>query len=33
MYLQLLETAIGTKRAPPYACLTVSYLEETKVFN
>ena len=32
MYLQLLETAMGTKSAPPYASLTVAYLEETKLF-
>ena len=33
MYLQLLGTATGTKCAPPYACLTVDYLEETKLFT
>ena len=33
MYLQLLETAMGTKCASPYACLTVGYLEETKRFT
>ena len=32
MYLQLPETAMGTKCAPPYACLTVGYLEDTKLF-
>ena len=30
--LQLLETAMGTKCAPPFACLTVGYIEETKLF-
>ena len=33
MYLQLLETAMSTKCAPPYACLTVGYLKETKLFT
>ena len=33
MYLQLLGTAVGTKCALPYACLTVGCLEETKVFT
>ena len=33
MYLQLLGTVMGTKCAPPYACLTVGYLEETKIFT
>ena len=33
MYLQLPGTAMGTKCAPPYACLTVGYLEETKLFT
>ena len=32
MYLQLLGTAMGTKCAPPYACLTIGFLEETKLF-
>ena len=32
MYLQLIGTAIGTIFAPPYACLTVGYLEETKFY-
>ena len=32
MYLQLLGTAMGTKCATPYACITVGYLEETKLF-
>ena len=31
MYLQLVGTAIGTIFAPPYACLSVGYLEETKL--
>ena len=25
--------SLGTKYAPPYACLTVGYLEETKLFT
>ena len=29
MFLQLLGTAMGIKFAPPYACLSVGYLEET----
>ena len=29
MFLQLVGTAMGTKFAPPYACLSVGYLEET----
>ena len=29
MFLQLLGTAMGMKFAPPYACLSVGYLEET----
>ena len=33
MYLQLLGTAMGTKCAPPYACLTIGYLEKTKLFT
>ena len=33
MLSQLLGTAVGTKCAPPYACLTVGYLEEIKVFT
>ena len=32
MFLQLLGTAMGTKFAPPYACLSVGYLEETILF-
>ena len=33
MYLQLLGTAMDTKCAPPYACPTVGYLKETKLFT
>ena len=33
MYLQLLGTAMGTKCAPPYACLAIGHLEETKLFT
>ena len=32
-YLQLLGTAMGIKCALPYACLTVGYLEKTKLFT
>ena len=32
MYLQQLGTAMGTECAPSYACLTVGYLGETKLF-
>ena len=32
MLLQLVVTAIGTKFAPPYACLSVDYLEEAILF-
>ena len=32
MYLQLIGTAMGTIFAPPYACLTIGYLEETKLY-
>ena len=32
MFLQLVGTAMGTKFAPPYACLSVGYLEETILF-
>ena len=32
MFLQLVVTAMGTKFAPPYACLSVGYLEETILF-
>ena len=31
-YHQLKGTAIGTKFAPPYGCLTIGYLEETKLY-
>ena len=33
MYLQLLETAMRAKCAPLYTCLTVGYLEETKLHH
>ena len=33
MYLELLGTALSTKCAPPYAYLTVHYLEKTKHFT
>ena len=32
MFLQLVGTAMSTKFAPPYACLSVNYLEETILF-
>ena len=32
MFLQLVGTAMGTKFAPPYACLSVGYLEEIILF-
>ena len=31
-YNQTEGTAMGTKAAPPYACLVIAYLEETKLF-
>ena len=31
MWLQLIGTAMGTDFAPPYACLTMGFLEETKL--
>ena len=31
-YKQVSGTAMGTKFAPPYACLTIGYLEETRLF-
>ena len=33
MYNQVSGTAMGTKCAPPYACLTIGYQEETKLFT
>ena len=32
-YQQVNGTAMGTKVAPIYACLTIAYLEESKLFN
>ena len=32
MFLQLVGTAMGTKFAPTYACLSAGYLEETILF-
>ena len=32
MYHQLIGTAMGTKLAPPYACLAIGFLEETKLY-
>ena len=32
MFLRLVGTAMGTKFAPPYACLSVGCLEETTLF-
>ena len=32
MFRQISGTAMGTKFAPPYACLTMGYLEETMLF-
>ena len=32
MFNQIIGTAMGTKCAPPYACLTIGYQEETKLF-
>ena len=32
MFLQLVGIAMVTKFAPPYACLSVGYLEETTLF-
>ena len=32
LYKQVKGTAMGTKFAPSYACLTVGFLEETKLF-
>ena len=33
MFNQIIGTAMGTKCAPPYACLTIRYQEETKLFT
>ena len=33
MFNQVFERAVGTKCAPPYACLTAGYQEETKRFT
>ena len=33
MYRQVKGTAMGPDFAPPYACLTIGFLEETKMFN
>ena len=32
MYAQIIGTAIGTKFAPPYACLAMGYLQQTKLY-
>ena len=32
VYHQIVGTAMGSKCAPPFACLTVAYLEESKLF-
>ena len=32
LYHQLIGTAMGTTFAPPYACLSIAYLEETKLY-
>ena len=32
LWQQLTGTSMGTKMAPPYACLTIGFLEETKLF-
>ena len=32
MFRQIMGTAMGTVFAPPYACLVIGYLEETKLF-
>ena len=32
LYKQIKGTAMGAKFAPSYACLTISFLEETKLF-
>ena len=33
MFNQIIGTAMGTKCAPPYECLTIGYQEETKLFT
>ena len=33
IFNQIFGTAIGTKCAPPYACLTIGYQDETKLFT
>ena len=33
MYRQVKGTAMGPDFAPPYACLSVGFLEETKLFD
>ena len=33
MFLQLIGTSMGTNFAPPYACLSVGYLEEIILFS
>ena len=33
MFNQIIGTAMGTKYALPYACLTIDYQEETKLFT
>ena len=32
MFNQIIGIAMGTKCAPPYACLAIGYQEETKLF-
>ena len=33
MFNQIIRTAMGTKCVPPYACPTIDYQEETKLFT
>ena len=33
MFNQVFGTALGTKCAPPYPCLTIGYQEKTKLFT
>ena len=33
MFNQIIGKAMGTKCAPPYACLSIGYQEETKLFT